>query len=130
MTHAFRQGKCIHCGLTYFELWACNERGPDVARLIEIKGLADTIRSVKSSIADIREHADDVKHHGNMLGQELQDLSEQLQDHRRELQFEAESLGNSGGSSGEKQTVKTDDVGKVADVTPLKPDSAGAESGR
>lgn len=122
--HTFRQGKCIHCGLTYFDLWSCNE-GADVARLIEIKGLGDAVAGAKKGISDLKAAAGDLNASTGKLVAEIKDLTEQVEQHRADLKFEAESLGNSPQTS-EKQVVNSKDVGKVEDVIPLKDGAAAS----
>jgi hypothetical protein len=40
--HAFRQGKCVHCGITYFDLWSCG-RDSDVSRLSDLVAQAAAV---------------------------------------------------------------------------------------
>jgi hypothetical protein len=126
--HTFRQGKCTRCGVTYFDVWSCEEAG--MARLIEIKGLGADIASVKQGIGELRAAAAELNVEKSGLTAEIKDLTSQIKEHRADLRFEAETLGNSSGN-----TVARDDAAKaVADAlepeAPLSSDSAGAESGR
>lgn len=100
-----------------------------MARLIEIKGLGDAVAGAKKGIADLKAAAGSLNTSTGMLVAEINDLKDQVEQHRADLKFEAETLGNSSTDS-EKQVITSDGVGKVEDVLPLKPDSAGAESGR
>jgi len=66
-----------------------------MARLIEIKGLGDTIAATTRAIGDVKARAASVNITAGMLGAELADLNEQLQQHRDDLRFHADTLGNS-----------------------------------
>lgn len=133
--HTFRQGRCIHCGLTWFDLWSCGEdREGGMARLLEIKGLGDAVAGAKKGISDLKASAGRLNASTGMLVAEINDLTAQVEQHRSDLHFEAETLGNSPPTS-QKQAVTSSDIGKVNDIVvespvPLNSDSAGAESGR
>jgi hypothetical protein len=86
-----------------------HRRDVSMARLIEIKGLGADIAAVKRGIGDLRAAAAELKTERNALVAEVVDLTEQIRDYRRDLRFEAETLGNSGGSEEEKILDKASD---------------------
>jgi hypothetical protein len=48
--HTFRQGKCVHCGITWFDLWSCGQqRGSDVSRLSDLVAQAAAVAPRQSA---------------------------------------------------------------------------------
>jgi len=83
-----------------------HRRDVEMARLIEIKGLGADVASVKKGIGELRSVAAELNTEGAAFKAELTDLTEQIKQHRADLRFEAETLGNSGGSEEEKTLDK------------------------
>lgn len=82
-----------------YRIYYIINRGSNVARLLEIKGLGADIASVKKGIGDLRAVVSEVNVEKTGLHAELTDLKEQLRGHRNDLRFEAETLGNGGENS-------------------------------
>lgn len=86
-----------------YRMYYIINRGTNVARLLEIKGLGADIASVKRGIGEIRSVVTEVNTEGTALKAELGDLKDQLKGHRADLRFEAETLGNGGDNSSDKE---------------------------
>jgi hypothetical protein len=81
--------------------------------LIEIKGLAGTIASVRDGIKEARAMGATVQHSAAMLAVELKDLGNQIEAARADIKFEAQTLGNSS-ESGEAGKSGTQANGQAA----------------
>ena len=79
-----------------------HRRDTDMARLLEIKGLGAAVSGIKSEISAIKTIAADINTEAPQLRAELADLRDQIKQHRADLRFEAEALGNGGGSETEE----------------------------
>lgn len=85
-------------------------KGLQMARLIEIAGLGDAVKSMRKDIAGLKSVAKDINTEAPLLLAEMTDIRDQIREHRADLKADAASLGNSGaqsnGSQGdEKQPV-------------------------
>jgi hypothetical protein len=101
-----------------------------MARLIEIAGLGDAVKSMRKEIASIKSVAKDINTEAPMLLAEMTDIRDQIREHRADIKADAASLPNSGGQSDEPQdSQKQPVVSQSAGTVPLQPEDANAAQG-
>ena len=64
------------------------------ARLVEIKGLGETVSAARQALQGVRASARAMNDTAAKLKAEVEDVTAQLQEHRDDLKADAESLGN------------------------------------
>lgn len=92
--------------------------------LIEIKGLAPAITTLRGSMKELRELAGDVQHSASMLAVELKDVGNQIEAARADLRFEAQTLGNSGPASAPSAGASVNGSGAAVEDSAPKPVAA------
>lgn len=70
---------------------------------MEIKGLANRVADARKAINDARNASVDLGDAANAFAADANEITKQIKKHHEDLKFEAETLGNSGGSSGQSE---------------------------
>lgn len=82
-------------------------KGLQMARLIEIAGLGDAVKSMRKDIAGLKSVAKDINTEAPLLLAEMTGIRDQIREHRADLKADAASLGNSNGNgSGDSEEPK------------------------
>lgn len=68
------------------------------AMAVQIKGLSGAVQQARKSISDLRAHAAGLQSDVVGLTQTITEIREQVKKEHDDLKFEAETLGNSGGT--------------------------------
>src|SRR5216684_7667174 len=113
LEHTFRQGKCIKCGLTYFDVWSCKDAEMDrlKEKLALAAGVAPRVTAAIEKDADVliaregdvvlRSRNAFAPHHA-ALDQRIRELN-QLEDALKIME-NADPLAGTDDSSGEKES--------------------------